>query len=47
MVKNAIKLLEVAKMLNLIGLDGKYIQAISNANKSAARDFKLTNVKKY
>ena len=38
---------DVAKVLSIINLGNKYSWAISNANIDAARDLKLTRIKKY
>ena len=42
-----IALVEIGKTLSPIDLDGKYIWAISNHDIDAARDLKLTGIKKY
>lgn len=44
---NKIALTKVAKMSNLMDLDSKYIQAISNINFDATKNLKLTGIKNY
>lgn len=44
---NKIALIKVAKMSNLMDLDSKYIQAISNINFDATKNLKLTGIKNY
>lgn len=46
-MRNSIKPIKIAKISSLIDLDGIYIQAIKNTNMDIAKDFRLTNVKKY
>lgn len=38
---------EVAKMLSIIDLDGKYNELINNNNIDVTKDFRLTSIKKY
>lgn len=45
-IRNAINPTDVAKMSRTINHNSKYIWAISNANIDAAKDLRLTGIKK-